>query len=114
MGTEERKLLKLKRRNDIMRLIDATEFSKYLDDCCDTYSGDAYVAIDFARDRFHILKEVDAQPVIHAKWNLSDGGDGVVCSNCGEDFCTMIYEETRMLYCPHCGAKMDRKDDNND
>lgn len=112
MGTEERKLLKLKRRNDIMRLIDATEFSKYLDDCCDTYSGDAYVAIDFARDRFHILKEVDAHPIVHAKWQYHLMPLALKCSNCKK-----VVTWKRKIdyeYCPYCGAKMDRKDDNND
>ena len=39
-------------------------------------------------------------------WEKSDDGDGVVCSICGEDFCTIIHETDRFKYCPNCGANM--------
>ena len=43
----------------------------------------------------------------HGRWNEADDGDGVVCSVCGADFCTMINDTERFNYCPNCGAKMD-------
>lgn len=50
---------------------------------------------------------VDAEPVQHGKWLLSSNGWVERCSLCGE-----IYLEDNVKprnYCPHCGAKMDKK-----
>ena len=41
----------------------------------------------------------------HGHWDLAEDGDGIVCSSCGEDFCTLIHETDRFFYCPHCGSK---------
>lgn len=43
---------------------------------------------------------------LEAKWQLASDGDGVVCSNCGEDFCNIIYEVEKFKFCPNCGASM--------
>lgn len=40
------------------------------------------------------------------KWTLASDGDGIVCSVCGADFCTIVHETERFHYCPNCGAKM--------
>ena len=48
----------------------------------------------------------DTAKVKHARWDLADDGDGVVCSNCREDFCNIYLEVDRFKYCPNCGAKM--------
>lgn len=55
---------------------------------------------------------VDAVPVVHGRWEEADDGDGVVCSVCREDFCTIYLEAERFNYCPSCGAHM--KEDGND
>ena len=52
-------------------------------------------------------KTVDAVEVVHGRWVEADDGDGVICSVCREDFCTIIHETDRYNYCPNCGAKMD-------
>lgn len=49
----------------------------------------------------------DVAPVRHGRWEEADDGDGVVCSLCGTDFCTLINDTDTFLYCPNCGAKMD-------
>lgn len=54
-----------------------------------------------------IVDERKSLTDLHAKWELADDGDGVVCSHCGTDFCILIYYTDEFLYCPHCGAKMD-------
>lgn len=90
-----------------MRLIDA-------DGIKDSIKWNRTDADDLIKYYIDSAPTVDAVPVVHAKWNLADDGDGIVCSNCGEDFCTIVYEEERMLYCPHCGAKMDLEDDKNE
>lgn len=111
MGTEERKLLKSKRRNDIMRLIDADhvieKLVKYgwlkmtLEDSAEM------VAVQSAIDD---EQTVDAQPVVHARWlyEYKSGFkpyNGVVCNHCD------CWNERRTDYCPNCGAKMNRKED---
>lgn len=42
----------------------------------------------------------------HGRWYLADDGDGLVCSECGEDFCNIYLEVDRFKYCPNCGAYM--------
>lgn len=50
---------------------------------------------------------VDAIPVVHGRWlNIPDKPewDQKMCSVCGDYFCCQVN------YCPNCGAKMDRSD----
>lgn len=49
-----------------------------------------------------LLDETDK----HGRWYLADDGDGLVCSECGEDFCNIYLEVERFKYCPNCGAYM--------
>lgn len=61
-----------------------------------------------------ILKQpiADVQPVVHAKWELVNEDENVyMCSNCGDEFITIdgTATENHMLYCPFCGAKMDKE-----
>ena len=56
-----------------------------------------------------VLDEIDDAPITeinHGRWCLADDGDGVVCSECGEDFCNIYLEVERFKYCPNCGARM--------
>lgn len=40
------------------------------------------------------------------RWYLADDGDGLVCGECGQDFCVLFNEVMRFKYCPNCGAYM--------
>lgn len=56
---------------------------------------------------------VDAIPVRHGEWMLcsplyEDGPSGYVCSEC------KIGGWEKTNYCPHCGAKMDGRDEYDD
>lgn len=56
-----------------------------------------------------VLDDIDEAPITEVKrgrWYLADDGDGVVCSECGEDFCNIYLEVDRFKYCPNCGAYM--------
>ena len=57
------------------------------------------------------IPAADVVEVVHGRWEEADDGDGVVCSVCGEDFCTIIHETNRFKYCPNCGARMDGEKD---
>lgn len=49
----------------------------------------------------------DVAPVVHGRWLEADDGDGIVCSVCGTDFCTLLNETEKFNGCPHCLARMD-------
>ena len=60
----------------------------------------------------------DVQPVVHGKWvntepehnNECHHSAYYQCSECGRR--TGIRQTRTYKYCPHCGARMDRKDGN--
>ena len=49
---------------------------------------------------------IEAVPVVYAEWLEAEDGDGIVCSRCGEDFCTLVNETDRFKMYPNCGADM--------
>ena len=50
----------------------------------------------------------DVAPVVHGRWIREDNSLGWVCSRCGRGVNTN--PEGIDLYCYHCGAKMDEKE----
>ena len=51
----------------------------------------------------------DVAPVVHAKWKIEEPDWIMMCSNCGN--CEEIFYPampSNYLYCPNCGAKMDK------
>ena len=50
------------------------------------------------------MKPADVAPVIHAKWEHDNYGH-IYCSYCKADSLTTH----KSLYCPACGAKMDKE-----
>lgn len=57
-------------------------------------------------DDIYEAPDADVVELKHGRWYLADDGDGVVCSECGEDFCVLLNEVMRFKYCPNCGAYM--------
>lgn len=53
------------------------------------------------------MRENGIFPSNCAKWELAVDGDGLVCSKCGTDFCTIVHETEKFKYCPNCRAKID-------
>jgi hypothetical protein len=94
-----------------MRLIDADAFLRSEIERCHcvplvgTCSNDNY-------DLRYILDgtpTADAAPVVHGRWvfGTSNHREWMKCSEC-------LHSQTPtgvFVYCPNCGAKMDRKDD---
>lgn len=56
-----------------------------------------------AKDCDHLI---EVEPVRRGHWIEAEDGDGVVCSECGTDFCTLFYRREDLKHCI-CGAKMD-------
>ena len=63
--------------------------------------------------RYEIEKAptIDAEPVKHGRW-IHDINNLYGCSECMERE-TMSHKKLK-VYCPNCGAKMDKKDGEND
>lgn len=90
------------------------------------YNDDGIVMIPMrdVRDSIRNAPSLDVAQVVHAKWSIDDLGNHH-CSNCSErlPYFHCYSEETydewdqeidETLYCPHCGAKMDEKEDAHD
>ncbi len=60
-----------------------------------------YISIDIVFDEIARAQEIEAVPVIHARYIVDKLGN-VVCSNCKEK-----HIEGVKNYCPNCGAKID-------
>lgn len=58
------------------------------------------------------MPAADVAEVRHGRWDAASDGDGVVCSECGTDFCTMIHETEKFRFCPNCGARMGKEAEN--
>ena len=56
------------------------------------------------------MTAADVAEVRRGCWEEASDGDGVVCSECGTDFCTMIHETEKFRFCPNCGALMKEAD----
>ena len=54
------------------------------------------------------IQAADVAPVMHGRWIREDNSLGWVCSRCGRGVNTN--PEGIDLYCYHCGAKMDEKE----
>jgi hypothetical protein len=98
-----------------MRLINADELR-------DIYSGvpnGVYTTGHFIT-AIDECETVDAAPVKHGRWVENKYGY-ITCSNCNNfpletmtgSLITMHYEPYESEYCPHCGAKMDLKEEPN-
>ena len=63
-----------------------------------------------ANDVITRIPAADVAEVRHGCWEEASDGDGVVCSECGTAFCTMIHETEKFRFCPNCGALMQEED----
>ena len=85
------------------------------------YPNTFYNGLEVARQIAHDMDAADVVPVRHGRWIETTqpmGWDDVTCaecSECGEDFVLdewgMDDMKNLMLYCPNCGAKMDKEGD---
>lgn len=98
-----------------MRAIDADTLKKTLRDWIRDYWTDAFTGDDagseFA-DMIDHAETIEQSPIVHARW--IDPKHGVYkCSNCGHylDFRGVNAGRGDANYCPNCGAKMDKEED---
>ena len=103
-----------------MRLIDAEAYKSYIrktycqycDGCFDEWRRDDCWQW-YAIKTLEAIPTIEAKSVVHAHWK-NWGCEGTVCSNC---YGRVLYEcdeqEKKSKYCPHCGAQMDEKENDN-
>ena len=84
------------------------EYIKRSDAIAEINRGDLLVGnnAEWAREIIWRTPYADVAEVKRGRWYLADDGDGVVCSECGEDFCVLLNEAMRFRHCPNCGAYM--------
>lgn len=71
------------------------------------------IPIEVVLDCITNFEEIDAQPVVHGKWvkHKDHINPYITCSVCN----MFMPDEFKYFdYCPHCGAKMDVKEDSDD
>lgn len=94
--------------------IDREALLAHLRKCKETSTGSGLIAAVITAIQ-SFVKEMplaDVAPVVHGKWVSSEGNPGfLVCSACGDCY---VYDEwaggKKWMYCPACGAKMDKED----
>lgn len=79
---------------------------KLLDAHLEDSRGAEHYAYDTLKRELMVAPGSDVKPVNRGRWYLADDGDGVVCDECGADFCALLHEVMRFKYCPNCGAYM--------
>lgn len=63
--------------------------------------------LESAYEEIQAIHAADVAPVVHARWDDSLDGITPFCTACG---CTHRCLIRRPLYCPNCGAKMDKEE----
>lgn len=102
-----------------MRLIDADEFIKEMNDLysrAEWDKRDIHFSLRDVEMNIYMQPTINAEPVRHGKWTESDlDKDFVTCSECklkgkkGRMAYRPDYAKD-LHYCPKCGAKMDMEE----
>ena len=94
-----------------MRLIDEEAFLKTEIDRCGSAPlvGTCTSDNEYLSEKLKKAPTIEAKPVVHGRWIYKGDSDMWVCSRCGRS--VNADPEGIDLYCYHCGAKMDEKED---
>ena len=100
-------------------VIKALEVCAYSDVClkeCPLFNYKADCIKRLTASALEIIKrhQSDVAPVRHGHWKEEEGWSlddyYYTCSVCGEDYVTIDGRTPDYNFCPHCGAKMDEKE----
>ena len=69
------------------------------------------IYIDGVMAVIETLPAADVEPVRHGEWVDTPNGTETICSYCKADWNVFDNDTYRFNYCPHCGAKMEREDE---
>lgn len=85
----------------------------HLRKCKETSTGSGLTAAVITAIQSFVegMPAADVVPVVHGEWLLRHEGYGHYweCSSCHKNPCIYVTKDTR--YCPNCGAKMDKEDE---
>ena len=93
------------KQNDAISRFDLIHKNRVLWDVC----VDGWPAHVVTLDEVIDAPALDVPQVVHAMWiprYQSDGTESMYCSHCYTD-----RQVEDMLFCPHCGARMDAQED---
>lgn len=99
-----------------MRLIDADALLDVVGKILVPYNA-AYAAYQI-KTAIDDAPTVDAVPVVHGRWIITEEYSTTLDCNCWrftcsacEDYTVSLYRRREQNYCPNCGAKMDLEDE---
>ena len=95
-----------------MRLIDADELEFFAANHCS--DSERLCILDVVEK----LPTIDAEPVRHGRWITSEMTIDTGCTSCSccrseyyiGDLQALEDDDDFVMFCPHCGAKMDQED----
>lgn len=70
------------------------------------WNAAGHVPLPVVRQNIMDMPVAEVTAVRYGHWEEASDGDGVVCSECGSDFCVITNETERFRCCPNCGALM--------
>ena len=85
-------------------------------DASDEWGRGYDAGITEAIDIIDNIPSADAAPIVHGHWDCGyDMFEYAICSSCKWDSGeAWEYAKKNFKFCPHCGAKMDESEDEND
>lgn len=69
------------------------------------------IYIDGVMAVIETLPAADVTPVVRGEWVDTPNGTETICSYCKADWNVFDNDTYRFNYCPNCGAKMEREDE---
>ena len=73
--------------------------------------NDGLAIAKFFADQISNLPAADVTPVVRGEWVDTPNGTEIICSYCKADWNVFDNDTYRFNYCPNCGAKMEREDE---
>lgn len=79
-----------------------------------SYLTDSSVGFEFAEDEINNLPPADVAQIRHSRWIKTK--DGAECEKCGREAVYQIVDDHWEYepWCPHCGSKMDKAEEDNE
>ena len=82
-------------------------------DASDEWARGYDAGITEAIDIIDNIPPADVAPVVHGRWITVYREDGTKADKCSVCTDAVKYFDYKYVWCPHCGAKMDESEDNN-
>lgn len=84
---------------------------EYIERNGDWYDPISWECIADACKAIKTAPAADVAPVVHGEWIDIPDGTETICSYCKASWNVFDNDTYRFNYCPNCGAKMEREDE---